>query len=97
MIRGIESVVASPSGNNEILNDLDCPLLMLTRTIFTVKSSAILNAVSVVHECGSTCKFVIKQWPGRIEREQYLSSRIEYEHDYGNSLYYLNVYCMNSS
>ena len=95
LIRGLE-FLSSPQGD-PITNECDCPLLMMTHIIFTTKSSAIVNAVSIIHECGDTCKFVTKQWPKNIEREKlYLSSQIEYEHDFGNSMYYLNIYCTNS-
>ena len=83
-----------------IMNELGCPSLVLTRTVFAIKSSAILKAVSVIHECSArgSCKFAMRRFPRNIERSQlYLSPRMEYEHDYcRNHVYYLNVYCMNS-
>ena len=96
LVRGLESL-ASPHGT-PIFNELECPLLMLTHTVFTAKSSAISNAISVVHECDDSCEFVMKQRPRTIEREQLcLSSQLEYEHNYiDNYMYYLNVYCMHS-
>ena len=96
VIRGLESHV-SPQGDL-IVNELDCPALMLTHTVFTVQPSSIEKSVSIIHECGNTCKFTSKQSPRVIEREQlYLSSRLEFVHDFGvNYAYYLNVYCINS-
>lgn len=89
LVRGLESLTL-PSGT-PIYNELECPLLMLTHTIFTAKSSAILNAVSVIHECDNLCKFTMKQWPRTIEREQLcLSSRLEYEHNYTGNYMYIN-------
>ena len=43
-----------------ITNEYDCPLLLMSHIIFTAKPSEILKAVSVVHECGETCRFVNK-------------------------------------
>lgn len=96
VMRGLESILSLHGA--PIMNELECPLLTLTHSVFTVKSSAILKAVSVVHACGNSCQFVMKQRTRRIEREDlHLSSRLEYDHDYaGNYMYYLNVYCMNS-
>lgn len=95
VIRGLESHV-SPQGD-PIVNELDCPSLMLTHTVFTAKSSCILKSVSVIHECGTTCKFTSAQFPRVIEREQlHLSARLEFIHDCRNYAYYLNVFCMNS-
>ena len=42
-----------------VKNETDCPLMISTDTVFTVKSSAVLKAVSILHECGSSCKFSI--------------------------------------
>ena len=39
-----------------LVNSFDCPLYYLSRKLFTVDSSAIVRAVSMVHECGSSCK-----------------------------------------
>ena len=93
LVRGFECYT-SPLGD-PILNELECPLLTLTRTIFAVKTKAVKRAVSIVHECTTTCQFVTKMCPRKIEREQVLFSRLEYEHDYAqNYMYCLNIYAM---
>ncbi len=71
-----------------ITNELDCPLLTMADNIFILESFAIGNAVSIIHECSNSCKFVSKQWPRNIEREQCLTSQIEFQHDYSNSMYF---------
>ena len=58
VICGLEPVLAL---QGESINQLDCPLLMLTGTVFTAKSSMIVGAVSIVHECGNSCILVNKE------------------------------------
>ena len=85
----------SPSG--ELLtNEIDRPLMMLSNLILAVRSSSILKAVSMVHECSNTCQFVTVPFPSNIERERVSMSRLQYKHDYSeNNMYCLNIYCMD--
>lgn len=84
----------SPLGE-EITNEIDCPLLSLSNVVFATRSSFVMKAVSVVHECTDTCQFKNKEVPRNIEREPVSTSRTEFEHDFiGNSMYCLNIYCM---
>ena len=80
IVRGLDTLVSSDG--NPINNEYDCPLLILSNVIFTVKSSEIVRSVSVVHECSETCKFVNKETPRNVEREDISLSRLEYEHDF---------------
>lgn len=85
----------SPHGN-QIMNEYDCPLLYLSHTIFTTKTSEILKAVSVIYECTETCQFVNKETPRSVDRDVSLS-RLEYEHDFtGNFMYCLKITCMGT-
>lgn len=61
VVRGLDTLL-SPLGD-PITNAYDCPLLSLTRTIFTARTLDVLKAVSVVHECARTCEFKIKEYP----------------------------------
>ena len=73
-----------------VKNETDCPLL--TDTVFTVKSSAVLKGVSILHECGSYCMFLIQTCSTIVER---LSRKLHFQHDWcGNDLYHLNIYCI---
>ncbi|KAL5474420.1 hypothetical protein EMCRGX_G026364 [Ephydatia muelleri] len=45
-----------PNGQ-PLLNDYECPLFTLSRTLFSVDSTRIQKAISMVHECGNHCKF----------------------------------------
>ena len=95
VVRGLDTLL-SPLGD-PITNAYDCPLLSLTRTIFTARTLDVLKAVSVVHECARTCEFKIKEYPRSVEREEVSLSRLEYVHDFcSNLLYCLNVYCMRT-
>lgn len=93
LIRGLEAMV-SPLGP-PILNEFDCPLLSLSHTIFTVNSTGIKKAVSVVHNCTDTCRFIDVNCFRHVEREDVTIKRLEYKHDYsGNLMFCLNIYCM---
>ena len=82
----------SPLGD-PITNEYDCPLLSLTHTIFTARTSEVLQAVSVIHECTGTCQFITKECPRKVEREEVSLSRIEYVHDFcRNFMYCSNLY-----
>lgn len=95
IVRGLEKVLTPLE--EPILDEIDCPLLSLTNTIFTTSSKLIRRSVSIVHQCTDTCHFVEKEWPRVMERETVHSSRMEYEHDFANNLMYsLNIYCMNT-
>ena len=95
-MRGLQSFQA-PSGE-PITNEIDCPLLTLSRSVFTTRASSVFKRVSIVHECSGTCQFVSKAVPRNIERERVSVARIEYEHDFSSNLVYcLNVYCMSTA
>ena len=54
ILRGLQMVLSLEG--DPVKNETDCPLMI---SVFTVKSSAVLKAVSILHECGSSCKFSI--------------------------------------
>ena len=58
-----------PNGQ-PLLNEYECPLFTLSRTLFTVDSRRILKAISMVHECGNHCKFETAVILNTVEREQ---------------------------
>ena len=94
VVRGLESL-ASPLGG-PITNEFDCPLFLLSRILFTVRATDILQAVSMVHECTRTCQFTTMAVPRMVERELHsATARTEFKHDYaGNMMYCLNLYCI---
>ena len=65
-----------------VKNETDSPLMILTDTVFTAKSSAVLKAVSILHECGSSCKFSIQSCSTIVEQEERLSSKPHFQHDW---------------
>ena len=38
-------------------NKYDCPLLELTRSVFTVPSESVRRSVNMVHQCTQSCTF----------------------------------------
>ena len=88
--------MVSPLGT-PILNEFDCALLSLSHTIFTMNSMGIKKAVSVVHNCTDTCRFIDMDCPRHVERQDVTIKRLEYKHDFsGNLMFCLNVYCMKT-
>jgi hypothetical protein len=67
IVRGLETLEMPPG--SPIMNEYDCPLLSLTRTIMAVKPLEILRAVSIVHQCTESCRFIEKESARNVERE----------------------------
>ena len=78
-----------------ITNDYDCPLLNLTSCVRSITPLAIARSVSIVHECTNSCSFVQCQTRQRVERCSVLVHKLAFQHDFSNTLYGLNIYCMN--
>ena len=77
-----------------IYNDYDCPILSLTNLVYCISSEHILQSVSIIHECTTTCVFVTKSVSKRVEHEDVNTSSLAYDHDWSNKLFCHNVYCM---
>ena len=74
-----------------ILNEFDCPLLTLIPQFKCISSDCIIQSISVIHQCLSSCKFT-----NIPERHQIDQDMLCYVHDYDANIYALNVYCMQS-
>lgn len=80
-----------------VANEFECPLLILSSTIISVPVDDICSPASIVHECAPSCKIVDeKTLKKTVEREniQQLCDNCSFVHDYSNSLYCFNVFCM---
>ena len=93
LIQGFQKL-KSQDGARPFANEYDCPLLELTRTIFSTPGGNILRAVSVVHECGASCRFEETQTIENVERQEITRTKLTFEHDWSNTLYSYNVYCV---
>ena len=74
-----------------MLNDYECPLVSLTKNIFTVDCNQVKRAVSLVHGCTDTCTFEERDSSRRIERKLTNEKALHFKHDW---MYCLNVYCV---
>ena len=82
LIQGFQFV----SMNDEILlNNFECPMLQLSKTIFTTPGSNVKRAVSIVHECTDSCSMQEVATIQSIERENISCNKLEFNHDYTNS------------
>ena len=79
-----------------VCNHLDCPLLLLTREVFCISPSQVLNSVSILHECIDSCTFKRVRFSKRVEREDIQTTETEFIHDWNNDTFCLNVYCMSN-
>eukprot|EP00731_Ephydatia_muelleri_P004904 Em0002g1080a len=68
-----------------ILNDIDCPLLTLTKQLLLVPPSTLVCAVSICHQCSSSCTL----------KEQ-SNGQLLFKHDWNNDMYAYNIYCMSN-
>ena len=79
-----------------ISNEYNCPLLLCGYTIKLIRVTYVASAVSVMHECTSTCTFSNQLQPQTIERQSVVHNSLTFEHDFSNDLFSLNVYCLNT-
>ena len=77
-----------------LVNSFDCPLYYLSRKLFTVDSSAIVRTVSMVHECGSSCKLQDAELHQNVVREEMATTQCVLKHDWTLPLFCYNVYCI---
>ena len=76
------------------LNQFDCPLLTLTKVIRVLSPAAIVRAISVVHQCTSTCVVDSMHIAARMERQRVSENTLRLKHDWSNTVYCYNVYCI---
>ena len=83
------------AGGINICNELDCPLVQPTDRFDVKFSTQVLGSISIVHECGISCK-VEQNLKTIVEREESVISGAHcVKHDKKNDLYALNIYCIN--
>ena len=68
------------------LNQFDCPLLTLTKVIRVLFPAAIVRAISVVHQCTSTCVVDSMHIAARMERQRVSENTLRLKHDCRNSI-----------
>ena len=84
------------AGDEAVLDELDCPLLMRTCNLNFISPSAIHCPVSVVHACSDSCTFHRSSTCTAIELEAVDTNRIVLKHDWNNDVFCHNVYCMSN-
>jgi len=79
----------------DVINEYECPLFMLTPHIVAIPSSNVQTYVSFIYQCSSSCTFVQSTMGRTVEHETINTRHLTYKHDWTNTLYCLNVYCTN--
>ena len=92
IVQGVEEFMLH--NGTAIMNQFDCPVLNLTKSIITTESANIKRAVSFVHECSASCVYKEVTSVHNVEREEAVQKELILQHDYSNTSYCLNVYCI---
>ena len=79
-----------------IRSPYDCELLTMSNDTHAVHSTSILRATSIVHECSPSCNFMYTPHSVQQERENVTVNKLTFVHDYSNTTYSLNSFCMSS-
>ena len=79
-----------------LLNEFECPLLEKRLRYVTIKSSNIIDLVSIAHECTHTCTYATNTIHSTVEREDTTQQSLTFCHNTLNLYYSLNIYCMPS-
>ena len=85
--------VTVPDGRS-ITNEFGCSLLEPREGIQSFPPHYIVRPVSIIHECSATCEFKKTEVLQTVEREEVQVEQLTYEHDWSNSHYCLNIYCI---
>eukprot|EP00731_Ephydatia_muelleri_P019652 Em0012g477a len=72
-------------GGAPLLNEYDCPRLDLTTAIFSTPGKNIKRAVSIVHDCDTSCCFKRTETVEYFERQETVQSKLVFEHDWCNT------------
>ena len=90
LLQGFLSLLTSTG--EQLLNEFDCPLLELTKTLFTVPGGNIRKVI-IVHECTNTCVLAEKAAGQTVDREHLGCNQLTFVHDWSNYFYCYNVFC----
>ena len=66
LVQGLQSFGGTP-----FVNEYDCPQLDLTTTIFIIPGKNIKRAVSIAHECDTSCCFKQTETVENVERQEH--------------------------
>ena len=94
LVQLFEKATDGTDYDQPIANEQNCPLLFLTKVLKVVPSQSILSAVSFIHQCGSSCKFQNRMYSRKVEREDIQVDGLILKHDWTNTMFCLNIYCM---
>ena len=80
-----------------ILNEFECPLLLLTSCLYLVSTTCIVSPISIVHSCDSMCKFVECITNRVTERELVPLKKLTFCHNLLNNMYCYNIFCISNN
>ena len=71
------------SERTPLLNEYNCPLLLMTSNLYILSTSRINKPVSIIHVCSDMCRMD--------------TTYSKFEHDLSNKLYCYNIYCIGNN
>ena len=77
-----------------LLNEYNCPLLTLSKTVFCTSSTNVLRSVSLVHEYAESCNFKTAVCVQRVERQDTVCNVFLHCHDWNNPFNCYSVFCV---
>jgi hypothetical protein len=78
-------------------NDFECPLLSRSKILRVVPSTGIMRSISLVHECGTSCGLLEMRTNRTVERQGVTLNSKLLSHDWKNTTYCFNVYCVSNT
>ena len=82
IVRELEPQINISNGS-PLVTEFDCPILLLTNNIFVVSPLCIHSPISVFHICLHSCLLS--------------SDSLNFIHDFSNSLFCYNIYCISNN
>jgi len=80
-----------------ILNDRDCPIVILSELFVCIPSRDILTPISILHECNGRCFLQMTRKRKQVEREMCDLNSQTVVHNYKrNNMFVINIYCMKT-
>ena len=90
-------ILVQPYDRQTVVNEVDCPILIKLNTLIVIPSTSVVCSISVVHQCTDSCNSILSvPRTSTVEREDVELCGMTFKHDYNNSMYCLNIFCMHT-
>ncbi len=83
------------AGGSQTFNEMECPLMQITDRYEVTYSTRILGSLSIIHECGRSCRMEENQTRIVEREERVLTGTYYINHDQNSEVFSLNIYSMS--